>query len=187
MLKDKWPLIEKESGIDLQIFKVEYHHYKNPRNDKLIKTTVLNAYDAVTVIALTKDKKVLMLRQFRFGIGAYTLELPGGMVDSGEKDLVAAKRELKEETGAVGVNWRRIGQVQANPGFMTSKVTSFFVEDAAVEYALKLDEGEDVEVVTVDVEQVYDWIEDGKIQHPHTIATLFFARKILEKKMNIKL
>ena len=35
MLKDKWPLIEKESGIDLQIFKVEYHHYKNPRNKGL--------------------------------------------------------------------------------------------------------------------------------------------------------
>ena len=180
MKKEKdWKLVQKEPAIDLNILKVEYHHYQNPRNNKVIKTVAINGSDAVNVIALTKDKKVLLVRQFRFGIGNYTIELPGGMVDKGESNMVAAQRELREETGFVGVNWQKLGTIYSNPVFMNSKITHFMVESAYSQYPLDLDDAEDVEILTLSIQEVYDWIDKEKIQHPHTISAFYFARNLL--------
>lgn len=180
MKKEKnWKLIKKESAIDLNILNVEYHHYQNPRNDKVVKTISISGNDAVNVIALTKDKKVILVRQFRFGIGDYTIELPGGMVDEEELNIDAAQRELREETGFVGFNWQKLGSIYSNPVFMNSKITHFMVESASAQYPLELDDAEDVEIVTLSIQEVYDWIDEEKIQHPHTISAFYFARKLL--------
>ena len=171
----KWQLIEATPAIDLTILQVQYHYYKNPRNGKTIKTVVINGNDSVNVIALTKDKKVIMVRQFRFGIGGYTLELPGGMLDEGETVVTAAKRELREETGYAGENWQVLGKIQSNPVFMDSIVHHYLVEEVAVKHELELDEAEDVEVVEVALEDIPKLIRDGRIQHPHTISAFYFV------------
>jgi len=171
----KWKLVEATPAIDLKILTVEYHYYKNPRNGKTIKTIAIKGNDSVNVIALTKDKKVIMVRQFRFGIGDYTLELPGGMVDEGESVDIAAKREFREETGYIGENWKSLGKIQSNPVFMDCLVYHYQVEQAQVKYELELDEAEDVEVVEVALEDIPSLIRDGTIQHPHTISAFYFA------------
>ena len=58
--------------------------------------------DWVNIIALTPDQHIVLVRQFRFGINAFSLEIPGGMIDAGEDPIVAGLRELREETGFVG-------------------------------------------------------------------------------------
>ncbi len=179
-MKEKdWKLVKKESAIDLNILNIDYHHYQNPRNSKVVKTIAINGNDAVNVLALTKDKKVLLVRQFRFGIGDYTIELPGGMVDKGEFHISAAKRELREETGFAGLNWKKIGTIYSNPVFMNSKITHFMTESASAQFPLELDDAEDVEIFTLSVKEAYEWIDAEKIQHPHTISAFYFARKIL--------
>ena len=171
----KWQLIEATPAIDLTILQVQYHYYKNPRNGKTIKTVVINGNDSVNVIALTKDKKVIMVRQFRFGIGDYTLELPGGMLDAGESVVTAARRELREETGYAGENWQLLGKIQSNPVFMDSLVYHYQVEEVVLKHELELDEAEDVAVIAVALEEIPTLIKEGRIQHPHTIAAFYFA------------
>ncbi len=180
-MKEKdWKLLKTEPAIDLNILNIEYHHYQNPRNNKVVKTIAISGNDAVNVIALTKDKKVLLVRQFRFGIGDYTIELPGGMVDERESNIVAAKRELREETGFAGINWQKLGTIYSNPVFMNSKITHFIVESASAQYPTELDDAEDVEILTLSVKEVYEWIDAEKIQHPHTISAFYFARNLLD-------
>ena len=170
----KWQLIEATPAIDLTILQIQYHYYKNPRNGKTIKTVVINGNDSVNVVALTKDKKVIMVRQFRFGIGDYTLELPGGMLDEGETVVTAAKRELREETGYAGKNWQVLGKIQSNPVFMDCLVYHYLVEEVVVQHELELDDAEDVEVEEVALADIPTLIKEGLIQHPHAISAFYF-------------
>jgi 8-oxo-dGTP pyrophosphatase MutT (NUDIX family) len=182
-MKKNWQLIKSEAALDMEILKLRFDFYKNPRNNKVVRTIALSGQDAVNVIAKTVDNKIILVRQFRFGIGDYTLEIPGGMIDEGENEpLIAAKREMKEETGYVGENWKAIGNIQSNPVFMDSLVHHFYMENAALKYELELDEAEDVEIVLMEVEEVYQKIEAGLIKHPHTISAFHFARKFLLEK-----
>jgi len=64
----------------------------------------------VITLAITADQHVAMVRQYRQAIGGYTMELPAGHIDGDEDALVAAKRELLEETGLEGTDWRFLGK-----------------------------------------------------------------------------
>ena len=184
MKKEKnWQLIKSEPAIDLNIVKIRHDYYKNPRNEKEVKVIAIEGNNAANVIAKTKTGKIIMVRQFRFGIGDYTLEIPGGMIDDGEDVLSAAQREVKEETGYVGENWQYLGNILANPVWMDSTIHHYYMENAELKYELELDDAEDVEIILLSTEEVYQKIENGEIKHPHTISAFFFARKLLESKM----
>jgi len=177
--EETWQLVKTEAGADLKILKVRFDYYKNPRNEKTVKTIALSGADSVNIIAKNTDGKIILVNQFRFGIGDYTLEIPGGMIDEGETPLFAAKREMREETGYTGTNWRYLGYVQSNPVFMDSLVHHYFMEEARLEYEMELDDAEDVELLLLPPEEVYERIENGIIRHPHTISAFYFARKWL--------
>lgn len=156
MKKDKnWELIKSEPAIDLNIVKIRHDFYKNPRNQKVVKTIAIEGNNAVNVIARTQAGKIIMVRQFRFGIGDYTLEVPGGMIDEGEVVLTAAQREVREETGYVGDNWQYLGNVLSNPVWMDSTIHHYYMENALLKYELELDEAEDVEIILLSPEEVY--------------------------------
>ncbi len=180
MKKDEnWKLIKSEPAIDLNIVKIRHDFYKNPRNQKVVKTIAIEGNNAANVIAKTVAGKIIMVRQFRFGIGNYTLEIPGGMIDEGEDVLKAAQREVREETGYEGDNWQYLGNILSNPVWMNSIIHHYYMENAILKYDLELDEAEDVEIVLLSAEEVYQKIDNGVIKHPHTISAFFFARKIL--------
>jgi len=178
---NEWQLVKKAPAVDLGILNIQHHFYKNPRNEKVIQTVAIEAQDAVNVIALTKDKKVIMVKQFRFGIGDYTLEIPGGMIDEGEPILKAAKRELREETGYAGTQWQFIGKILSNPVFMNSSVHHYLALGVTKQFELELDEAEEVEIVKLSIPTVFEYIQQGFIQHPHTITAFYFAKEELEK------
>ena len=71
------------------------------------------------------ENELILVEQYRHGVDNITLEIPGGAVDKGEKSLDAAKRELLEETGHTSSEWVSLGEVQANPAFMTNTCATF--------------------------------------------------------------
>ncbi|MFK8104306.1 MAG: NUDIX hydrolase [Saprospiraceae bacterium] len=170
-----WKLDQTEVGPDLGIFKVRFDHLENPRNQKKFRVVVLESADAANVVAITKDKKVVMVRQLRFGIGKETIELPGGFVDAGEEDTqISAARELVEETGYVGEDWHYLGEIESNPAFMTSLVHHWLVKEVSIASTPDedQDEGEYVEVICLTLDEIKENMKAGLIQHPHTLSAL---------------
>ena len=85
---------------------------------------------AATVVAITPDRRVLLVRQYRHAAGEELLELPAGKLDrqpdgSTEDRLLAAKRELTEETGYRAETWRDLGTFFTAPGFASELMTTF--------------------------------------------------------------
>ena len=102
--------------------------------------------DAVAIVAVDADERIVLVRQNRRAIGTDLLELPAGLVDEGEQPLAAAQRELREETGLHGGSWRQLAAFWTSPGFVNELVT-VFVADGLEEGEPEPDEGEDLEVV----------------------------------------
>lgn len=167
-----WEVTRSESGPDLGLFKTRYDWAKNPRNAKTIRAVVLESRDWVNVVALTPAKMILTVRQFRFGVGRYTLEIPAGIMDAGETPQQAAMRELKEETGCVSNNWRYLGAFDANPAFMNNICHSWLALDVIQKFPLQLDEGEEIDLAEFSLDGIRKEINAGRMRNALSLAAL---------------
>ena len=92
-----WARLHDELHADCRIFKVRKSRFHRRSDQKEGDFFVLDTNDWVNVLALTKCQELVMVRQFRFGTEAFSLEPPGGVVEKGESPVLAGERELEEE------------------------------------------------------------------------------------------
>jgi 8-oxo-dGTP pyrophosphatase MutT (NUDIX family) len=129
----------------------------------------------VNVVAVTDDRKVVFVRQFRHGTRETTLEIPGGAVDPEDRSpLAAAKRELREETGFIARRWRRLGVVEPNPAIQTNLTWTFLAEGAHLAGAADPDPGEELDVVLVPEKNLEALARKGVIRHALVIAAFYW-------------
>src|SRR6056297_3626906 len=128
MMKN-WKLVKTKSCFQSIPFDVVEIQFKKPNNGGKMNAYVIQSPNWVNVIGLNKRKEVLLIRQFRFGTKKIELEIPGGIIEDGEKPLKAAKREFEEETGYKSEDWKQIGMVDANPAIMNNKCYTFLAKN----------------------------------------------------------
>lgn len=143
--------------------------------------TIIKCPDWINVIALTKDQRVVMVEQFRYGTAQVTLEIPGGVVEAGEEPSQTCLRELLEETGHAPARTasvqgiEMIGKVSANPAINTNWVHTGIVREVErVREELKLDEHEEIAVHLVPLADVPGLIRSGVIHHAFVVAAFQF-------------
>ncbi|WP_426244566.1 NUDIX hydrolase [Nocardioides sp. LHG3406-4] len=120
---------------------------------------MLDLPETVAVLALTPEGKMVMVRQFRPGPDRVVMSLPGGLVDAGEQAVVAARRELREETGYAAGSVEVVASVHHNS--RTRPTYAAVARDCIPAYDQDLDALEDCEVVVVDVATVRDDLRAG--------------------------
>ncbi len=148
-----------------RIFDLRTEIFVSPRTGLEIDATVVDSPDWVNVIALTPERQVLLIRQFRFGPRTHTLEIPAGMVNQGEEPLQAARRELKEETGYEAERWTSLGSISPNPAFQNNRLYCYLAEGCRKVSGQQLDAGEDIEVELHDLERIAVMLASGEIDH----------------------
>jgi ADP-ribose pyrophosphatase len=161
--------------LDLTILRVREDTFSDPRDASPHPRTVITAPDWVNVVALTDSGEAVLVRQFRFGVEANSLEIPGGMVDKGEEPALAAARELLEETGYRARELVFLGAVHPNPALQTNRCHSYLALGAERGGAAAQDTGEDIEVVLVPASALQRLVREGVITHALVVTAVYFA------------
>lgn len=130
--------------------------------------------DWVNIIALTPERDLVLIRQFRYGSNRMEIEIPGGMVDKNEHPVDAGCRELLEETGYAGKKARIIGKVCPNPAIQRNYCHTVLVEDAMRVSEQRFDDMEDIECMVKSEEDVLELLDSGQIDHGLVLNALMF-------------
>jgi 8-oxo-dGTP pyrophosphatase MutT (NUDIX family) len=159
----------------LDLYAVQFRH---PVRGTEREFVIIDAPDWVNVIALTPGGHLVLVRQFRYGIDAFSLEIPGGVIERGEDPVAAGVRELREETGYAGAPARLLGRVHPNPAIQSNHCHLVLVEAAVRSTATEWDHDEEIAVTTAPVEEVFARARDGGITHALVLNALWLFEPV---------
>ena len=128
---------------------------------------IINHPGAVGVAAITSQKEIVLVKQYRHACAETLLEIPAGKLEQGEAPLYAAKRELKEETGITGANFKPLGYVYTSPGY-SNEIMHLYSCEAESQDELNLDEDEFLEPVNIKIEKALQMIANNEISDAKT-------------------
>ena len=119
---------------------------------------------AVCIAAQRADGELVLVRQYRHAAGDWMLEIPAGRLEAGEDPLVAARRELEEETGLRAGHWELLSSFFAAPGFCTEEISLYLARELepVAGGGLACDADEELEVTTRSPAQLLEEARDAK-------------------------
>lgn len=127
----------------------------------------------INVVAITKEGEMVLVRQYRHGLGRTCFEIVAGCVEEGEVPLEAAKRELQEETGYTGGEWSEVMHFTCNASAMNNTTHSFLAVGVEKTDTQNLDATEDIEIYTFPQERVKEMLLKGEFMQVSMIAPLY--------------
>jgi len=173
-------LIEKQVIFDGRKVRLEVHHLDDEQGKRHRQEVCVHG-GAVVVLPFLDEQTILLIRNYRYTISQYLLELPAGTLEKGEAPMNCAGRELREETGYLAGRLKPLGSFFSSPGILTEKIHAFMAYDLQKSKAA-LEVGEEIEVQPTPLEQAIEMIHDGQIQDGKTIATLLMYDRFGREK-----
>ncbi len=145
-----------------------------PNGNRIPNYYVLDYPEWINVIAVTKEGKIVMVQQYRHGIGRVFYELPAGVCETSDATpMETARRELLEETGYGNGKWREFMTLSANPATHSNLTHIFLAEGVELLGSQQLDEGEALTVHLFDQEELFAMLQRGEILQSLMAAPLW--------------
>ena len=167
--------------MSLEPWKVLESTYIRPRfrvdkcalpNGKFLDATIFEFRSWANIVALTRENEVVLIKQYRYGVKEVLWEIPGGVVDDCESPLEGVKRELLEETGYTSSEIIQVGNLYPNPALQTNTMFCFLALNAEKVTGQSLDDGEDIEVHLVPLDELVPMMQRGEFIHALQVAAL---------------
>ncbi|OIO62670.1 hypothetical protein COY26_01430 [Candidatus Woesearchaeota archaeon CG_4_10_14_0_2_um_filter_33_10] len=180
----KWKCKKSEVIIDTKFFKARKDIVELPTKE-LQEWTYCFTNDIVVILAITKERKIIMVRQYRYFAEDEAIEFPSGLVNDNETIEDGAKREFEEETGFKCNSLVKLGSFYEAFGQMKRKTHIFFARDL-IKSKQNLDSGEDsfedIEVELVDFNEAVNLALQNKIIVTDSALAILLLKEKIDKK-----
>lgn len=168
---------------DFHVFRVLKHDMARDGGAPLPIYT-LSGGDWCNVVPITREGQLVLIKQHRFGTNASSIEIPGGVIDPGEEPIVAARRELLEETGYQCDDLVPLGVLHPNPALQANRIHMFLARGCRPHAAGQaLEELEDCEVMVVDRAELEALLDRGEIDHALIWAALHAFHRFEQREL----
>lgn len=134
---------------------------------------VLEYPDWVNVIAIDRQGRHIMVRQYRHGLGQMSTELCAGVMEEGETPEQAARRELAEETGYTGGRWSLQCVISGNPSCTNNLTYCFLAEDVELTESQHLDPTESLSVMLMSADELLELMKADEMKQSLMLAPLW--------------
>lgn len=145
---------------------------------KITQREVVEHSDCVAVVVVDREDNVVLVRQYRYPVGKFLLEIPAGGINPGEEPLDCVRRELQEEIGCFPGKIVNLGGFYSIPGYGTEYLHCYLATEL-VPSRLIAEDSEEIEVVRVPVKEIPRLLSSGEICDAKSIAALltFLTRR----------
>ncbi len=179
----RWKVLNSTELFSAGLFTLRADQCELPDKRVMPRYYVLDFADWVNVVAITKDKQIVLVQQYRHAAGQEFLEVPGGSLDSRHEDPKAAGlRELLEETGYRAGEVIECGSHFPNPALQSNRMHSYLALDCEKVSEPQLDPFEDLRVVLMPVSEALQRWENGEFLHSIIAASFGRALKHLRAR-----
>lgn len=176
--RSPWEVLSSRLVLERRWLKIREQRVRLANGHELDEFHLLESPEWASVLAVTADSQVVLVRQYRHGAGRSSLELPAGVIDAGELPLAAAQRELEEETGFVAAQWHPLMTVNPEPARHRTRAHFFVALGAEPTGTSRLEPSEVLSVELAPSTELMARFEAGEIVHGvHVGAILLAARR----------
>ncbi|MEG4531960.1 NUDIX hydrolase [Microcoleus sp. D2_18a_D3] len=179
----KWKLLRSRLVLNNKWCQVRQDEIELP-SGQIINDFFVNVRPNIALVfATTEQQELVLVRQYRHGVGEILLELPAGSFNPAEESgKSAAARELAEETGYVAEEILELATLYDNPVKDTNSIYLYFAKNVKLASKIPLDITEDIEVVLVPIPEVLLKIANREICVAGSIAAIFLGLEFLNKQ-----
>lgn len=173
-----YKVIKKETIFEGVVFDVQVDQIIYDSGNKSVREIVIHNGGAV-VLPVTKEGKLVFVKQFRYPFQNFLLESPAGKLEKGEDPFECAARELTEETGYSTKNITKLGEIYTSPGFCDEILYLYLALDLTAGNHNR-EEGEyGMETFEYSLTEVDELIKNGQIVDAKTVAIIYHYKNLL--------
>lgn len=178
----KWSCISKRYILKSKWLNVRKDKIKLSDDLMIDDYYVIEKNDVVIVLPILNNKYAILKKEYRYPINKSIIELPGGTFDKTKEDsLIAAKRELLEETGLKSNNWTNFGEFYDYPSKDTHQISLFLANDCYQSEKPQSNIIEDITLIKIQIEELEEYIKKNLIQVTGSITCIYKALLYLKK------
>ena len=161
---EPWVVVGTEALVANRWLRVRHDVCRIGCNEQPVDYYVVEKSDFAMAVALTIDRRLVLVRQYKHGAGQVVLECPAGYIEVEESPARAAERELREETGYAARLTLPLGTFLVSPSSLNNRAHLFLCLDASVAGPQHLDATESVKVELIDFDKAVQDLVSGRLE-----------------------